>query len=228
MAQQSYEVDAVTYTVQPPSGLYNPNASSIVPSGTGTSALTNYSVTSQNLQFSFFRQNLIIPNGSYFDPNLTYQVGTSSYYYPCAGGWTVANPYATNNRIMVQGQASYQVQLIPTTIFNVSSARVPQTFQALGAASGVSGNGLYGSGTGSVTTLQPGYLRLPTTSSTSSINYVVTKTFVFPLYLRVGSWESIWFPGTNLYDPVNQIITDVANKIKSDYIPEFRTDLLFV
>ena len=209
MATPTYDVDATNFTLQPQSGLYNPNSQSVVASSFGSSGLANYSVTSQQFGFQLFRQNIIIPNGSYFDPNVTAPVGNS---FGCS---------ATHNRIMVYGFASYTETIIPSTIFNVSAARIPQTFIGQLAASGVSGNGIYTSGNGIITTYQPGYIRNIASASSVPINR--TATFTFPVLLRQGNYSSI-----PVGDAINTIVFDVAQQIKNNYIPELRLDLLFI
>jgi hypothetical protein len=209
MAAPTYDVDATNFTLQPQSGLYNPNSQSVVASSFGSSSLANYSVTSQSFGFQLFRQNIIIPNGTYYDPNVTAPVGAS---FGCS---------ATHNRIIVYGYATYTETIIPSTIFNVSAARIAQTFVGQLAASGSSGTGLYTSGNGIIATYQPGYIR--NIASTTSIPINRAATFTFPILLRQGGYSSL-----PVADPINTIVFDVAQQIKNNYIPELRLDLLFV
>lgn len=209
MATPTYDVDGTNSTLQPQSGLYNPNSQNVVASSFGSSSLANYSVTSQSFGFQLFRQNIIIPNGTFYDPNVTAPVGGN---FVCS---------ATHNRIIVYGYATYTETIIPSSIFNVSSARIPQTFLGQLAASGTSGNGLYTSGNGIISTYQPGYTRA--IANSTSIPISRSATFTFPILLRQGSYDSL-----PIGDPINTIVFNVAQQIKNKYIPELKLDLLFI
>jgi len=220
MAMQEYEITNEGL-VQPPSGIYNPNEGQLVLSGAGASATTaNYIVLSQGFNFQFWRQNIIIPDGTFTDPRVTFAIGGDDFAVNSSFMTS-----ATHNRILVQGTATFSKQLLTTTIFTVNAARIPQTFQAMFAASGLSGNGLYTSGYGNVPTVQQGYVRNLATDAEVSKFVPITRNinFIFAINLKVGPYLH-----GKTYDPVNGIIRQVAEQIKLRYIPEYRTDLLLV
>jgi hypothetical protein len=169
-----------------------------------------YEVYSQFLQFDILRQDIIIPNGSFADPNVTTSAPNGTF----AG-------VATNNRILVRGVAANSNQIIASSNISASSIRVPHTFIAVGSASGVSGNGMYSTGAGFINTFQPSYLQTPATASSTAFNNFTS--FTFPIYLRANRWNSL-----SISDPINSIITEVAREVRSRYLPNFRLDLLFV
>lgn len=211
MAAPTYNVDAVTNLVTPNSSIFNRNASGIVTSSTPIVAASPiFEVTTQFINFSIIRQDIIIPNGTFTDPNVTTSAPNGTF----AGN-------ATHNRILVNGWATHTVTLQPSSNILASSIRAPQTFLAFGSASGTSGNGMYSTGLGYVNTFQAGYLQVPATVSSAPVNGFAQ--FTFPIFLRTNRWNAV-----GVLDPINYIILEVAREVKNRYIPQFREDLLFV
>lgn len=210
MAAPSYDIDVISNEVTPNSALFNRNASGIATSSTliATPAAI-YEQFYQQFSFTILRQDIIIPNGSFTDPNVTVSANAA---FP---------GIATHNRILVNGNANLNSFFITSANLAASSIRVPQTFLAYGSASGVSGNGLYTTGTGWIPTYQGGFTQAPITAS--SVEITRNINFTFPIYLRSNRWATF-----SISDPVNEIIREVARELRSRYIPELKLDLLFV
>jgi hypothetical protein len=206
MAAFEVDADEGVITIAPVSSLYNPNSPNVVASSFGGSALADYYITTQTLDFQLVRQN-------YIDPSVN-----------SLPGWFVGQSpnntcQATNNRIFVYGTVTVNAQIVRSVLYNSQSTRIPHTFQAFGAASGFSGNGMYTSGLGSIATLQPGQIIRPVLPF--DFEYTTVRQFWGPVFIASQSWESN--PSAQF---INNIIFWAAYNAQS-FIPEFRRDILF-
>lgn len=209
MAPPVYPVDPLVVTIQPASGYYNQNASSVQPSSIGTSATGNFFIEAQALEIAIWRQHLLIPTQSWVDPRNAVPVDQSFYTTP------------DKNRVLAMGFAGYQATIEYSATYSPANVRVTHVLAALNAASGTGGNGLYTSGYGHIQTVQPGYKRRFATSG--DVASYTTQSFAFPLFERQGAWDRT-IPG----DAINWIVRLVALNVQSRLIPGFDPNLLYV
>lgn len=204
-----YPPDTTTNVIIPPSGAYNSNASSVQPSSIGTSATGDFYIFRQTMYFALKRQKIIVPNSPWVDENTAVDVNQSFA------------ATETHNRLLIGGEVTIEARIEPSATYNVVNARVPLTLVAYGAASGLSGNGIYTSGVGSVYPLQLGYLRRYATSADTA--YGTQRQFYFSLFERPGSWSA-----TDPGEPINYIVRLVAQRIQSSYEPLFDPNLISI
>lgn len=180
----------------------NNATSGVAPSSLGSSATGSWTTITQSLDFDILRQNLKIPDGTYWDNHVAVPVGGEFSLTP------------THNRIVVYGTASVVSVIEKNATYN-NGARVAHTFKKLKQASGTD----YASGVGTIETTQEGLIRLVTTTSNSEYNKKVN--FTFSLKLEQGTYVDDTIN-------VNKLIRMVADEIRFNYIPEFNTTLLYI
>lgn len=171
------------------------------PSSIGGSALGSWTTTIQTIDFNIIRQNVIVPDGSWWDPHVAVPIGESFL------------TSATHNRIIAYGTASVVRTIEKFTLYN-SGARVAQTFLKGLNASGES----YISGLGLFETKQEGLTRNVT--QIDDIEYNKKVSFTLVLEWNRGAYTS------SLPTGVNKIIKKVGEAVKNIYLPEFNTNLL--
>jgi hypothetical protein len=182
------------------------NAIDILPLGSsnGTSSTFGYS---QHLQFQILRQNVIIPDGTFTDPRVAVPVGTNF------------TSSATHNRILVTANVTFQSFVGSNPNTSSAYGSVPMIFGLLGAASGVSANGFYTSGDGTIYQASGGYAWRP--AKTTDIPETFTRTITFTTDLIPGTYSS-----ASTVTPVNMLVQRMAKYIKLNGCPQLDLTLI--
>jgi len=184
----------------------NNSTPSFFASSYGSSALGDWTSTIQTLNFTVVRQNIVLPNGTYFDPN-TIITTTSS---------TVSSLTCqiTHNRLVVYGEARF-TRTLENNVLYLNSRRIPQTFTQ---SIPLTGSSTFTYGTGYIETNQEGFLRRPTITNDIAVNKI--RKFTMVIELTPGEYSGV--PST-----INKIIKSVADRVRSNLIQEFDVNLLF-
>lgn len=180
----------------------NNATSGVAPSSVGSSSTGSWTTVTQALEFKIIRQNIKIPDGTFWDTHVAVPVNGEFSLTP------------THNRIVVYGTASVVSVIEKNATYN-SGARIPHTFKKLKEASGTD----YASGIGEIDTTQEGLVRLVTTTTDTEFNK--KANFTFSLFLEKGAY-------TNDTVNVNKLIRMVGDEIRFKYIPQFNTTLLYI
>lgn len=193
----------------PSDSFINNGGISVAPSSVGGSATGDWYSHRQYFTFTAERQNYIVPDGTYYDPNTVSGVNYTNNY----------NCSTTHNRLLITLDAFVDQNIYYNTTYS-SSYRIDHEFTVDLALSG--GSMLVG--VGQVNTAIPGeIMRLARKDSSGNIlDQVGTQTISshkFPITVRNG-------PYTGPADSANEIIMEVAHYIKRNLLPSFNISLV--
>lgn len=172
----------------------------------GSSALGDWTSMIQTLNFTVVRQNVVAPDGTYFDPNTTATTTSSTV--------SSLNCKITHNRLVVYGEARF-TRILENNVLYLDSRRIPHTFTQ---SIPLPGSSIFTYGTGYIETNQEGFIRRPTITSDIAVNKL--RKFTMAIDLTPGNY-------TGVPSSINKIIKSVADRVRLEFIPEFDVNLLF-